>query len=184
MLAACGNSKGETIDYEYNKDSIPMVASDSVTMLISDSGLIRYKVIAKTWDIYESEKDPYWLFPDKLYLEQFDSLFQVVATVEADSVWNYTKRKLWLLKGNVFIKNNLNETFSGEELFWDQDKHQVYSNQLLEIKRPGRMTLIAQRFKSNERMTDYTFISAHAPEIYTQTGGNTEEPEKNAEKEE
>lgn len=177
IFVACGKEAKDTIDYEYDRSVIPMVATDSVTMHISDSGVVKYKILAKTWDIYEAENDPYWLFPDKFYAEQFDTLFQVIATVEADSVWYYTKKKLALLRGNVFIRNNLNETFSGEELFWDQDRHKIYSQHLVTIKRPGRMTLIAKRFEANEQMTDYDFISARAPEIYPSQSKEDEEPE-------
>jgi len=186
MFMACTGDKKDTIDYEYDPNVMPMVGTDSVTMLISDSGVIRYKILAQTWDIYESSSDPYWLFPDKFYGEQFDTLFQVIATVDADSVWYYTRQKLALLKGNVFIRNNVNnETFSSDELFWDQDKRRIYSNKLVEIVRPGKMTLIATQFESNEQMTNYSFVNAKAPEIYVnQENRNEEQEEKIKEKEE
>lgn len=185
VFIACGGEAKDTVDFEYDKAVVPMVRTDSVTALISDSGIIRYKIIAKTWDIYDDTANPYWLFPDKFYAEQFDSLHQIVATIEADSVWNFTKQKLCKLRGNVFMKNSLGETFSSNELFWDQEKHRLYSNELVEIKRPGRMTLIAMRFESNEQMTDYTFINARAPEIHVnQESEKDEEEEKILEKEE
>lgn len=172
-----GNKKEDAAaDFKYNPDSIPTMNTDSVTMLISDSGLIRYKMLAKTWLVFKDAKDPYWLFPDGFYGEQFDTTFIVVLTVKADSVWNFERRKLWRLRGNVSIKNNLGETFTSEELFWDQNEQKIYSNQFVEINRPDKGILRGTGgFEANQQMTEYKFTKVRKSEIYVKEGSESDE---------
>lgn len=165
FLVSCKEEVKNTVDFAYDPEIVPMVNTDSVTMLISDSGMIRYKVITKTWEIFDKVKDPYWRFPDKCRLEQFDTTFNVVATVKADTVWYFTNRKLWQLKGHVFIHNKADETFSSEELFWDERQQKVYSNTLITIDRPGKALIYAKSFTSNQQMTSYTLNEVYNSKI-------------------
>lgn len=166
FFLSCKEENKDAVSFKYDPELVPMLSTDSVTMLISDSGLIRYKMISKTWDVYEEAKDPYWLFPEKIYLEQYDTAFAVVAIIKADSAWNFTRRKLWQLRGHVYIRNKKNETFTGEELFWDERTQKVYSNKKLIIDSPEEGKLPASRFESNQQMTDYKFYRLDSAEMY------------------
>jgi len=156
MSVGCGSDKKDYVDTPYDKEIIPSMAVDSVTELISDSGLIRYKLITKTWLFYDNAADPHWFFPDGLYVEQFDTAMNIQATLKADTVWNFTQRKLWKLKGNVFVHNSKDETFESSELFWDERSGKVYSDKFIEINQPGKLTLKGHGFVSNQQMTNYS----------------------------
>ncbi|MBD8389044.1 LPS export ABC transporter periplasmic protein LptC [Dysgonomonas sp. BGC7] len=158
IFASCGQETKSSVNLKFDPETVPTINTDSVTMLISDSGMIRYKVITKTWEIFDQAKDPYSYFPDKVYLEQFDTSFHVVVTVKADTAWNFSRRKLWRLKGNVFVRNILNETFSSDELYWDQQKEKIYSDKFVEINRPEKGMLRGKGgFEANQQMTEYEF---------------------------
>ncbi|WP_029905018.1 LPS export ABC transporter periplasmic protein LptC [Prevotella sp. 10(H)] len=160
FFASCNKDDKSGVNFVYDKETVPSMHTDSVRMLISDSGLIKYKMITKTWNMYDEAKDPYWFFPDGLYLEQFDTAFQVVVTVVADTAWNYTRKDLWRLKGNVFVRNILGETFSGDELFWNRKQEKIYSDKLVEINRPEKGILIAKNgLVANQQMTEYEFMN-------------------------
>ncbi|MDR1881852.1 MAG: LPS export ABC transporter periplasmic protein LptC [Prevotella sp.] len=158
FFASCKKETGSGVDFKYDRDVTPSMHTDSVRMLISDSGLIKYKMITKTWDVFDEAKDPRWFFPQGLYLEQFDTAFAVVVTVKADTAWYYTRRKLWRLKEHVFVRNILGETFSGDELFWNQQEQKIYSEKLVEINRPGKSVLVARGLVANQQMTEYEFM--------------------------
>lgn len=168
FFISCEKEKTGSVDFLYDPETTPTLSTDSVTMLISDSGYIRYKLITQTWDVYDGADDPYWYFPNKIYVEQYDddTLANVVGIVKADTVWNYTNRKLWKLKGNVYIQNALGETFLGDELFWDERKQKVYSDKYIEIHSPGKGILRGQKFESNQQMTDYKFYKVGGTELY------------------
>lgn len=155
LFMSCKEEKNDSIAFVYDPQTVPTMRTDSLSTLISDSGLVKYKMIAKTWLLFDQAEDPHSLFPDGFYFEQFDSLFNVTATIKADSVWNFTRRKLWQLRGNVSIVNSLGETFTSEELFWDENAQRIYSNQYVEINRPNKTLTKAKRFEANQQMTNY-----------------------------
>jgi len=155
----CGDNKKEYVDTPLDPNKMPTMAVDSVTELISDSGLIRYKLITKTWLFFDNARDPHWFFPDGLYVEQFDTSFQIQATLRADTVWNYTQRKLWKLVGNVFVHNSKDETFESDELYWDERSGKVYSDKYMKVTQPDALILQGHGFESNQQMTEYTVFN-------------------------
>lgn len=164
FYTACGNKDTEVFDISYDPETTPSMVTDSVTTLISDSGITRYKLVADIWEVFDKAADPYWFFPKGIYLERFDSLFQVEAKILADSAWNFTDRKLWRLKGNVDIRNMEGEMFLSDELFWDQKKQTVYSDKYIQIKR-GETELKGYGFESNQEMTEYRVFRPHDGKI-------------------
>ncbi len=174
FLISCGNNKKEYVNAPFDKEAMPSSRDDSVTMLISDSGLIRYKLITKTWKIFENSKDPHWFFPNGIYVEQFDTTFQKQTNFKADTAWNFTQRKLWRFKGNVFVENIQNETFSTDELFWDERQQKIYSDKYIEIKKPDKLMLKGVGFESNINMTQYRIFKPHDTDIYFEDNKNPE----------
>lgn len=138
LFASCAKEKQEYVHQKYDPELLPTIDTDSVTMKISDSGRVKYKVVTKRMQIFDQAKDPHWLFPKGIYLEQYDSAFKVSATIVADTVWNFTRRALWQLRGHVVIKNVKGATFKSEELFWDQRQQKVYTDKFIRITTPDR----------------------------------------------
>ncbi|SHF40422.1 LPS export ABC transporter periplasmic protein LptC [Dysgonomonas macrotermitis] len=166
FVTSCGNEKQELVDQPLDRETMPAIHDDSVTMFISDSGIIRYKVLTKDWQIFDTSKDPHWYFPKGLYVERFDSTYQTLATLKADTAWNFTQRRLWRLKGHVFIRNTKDETFSTEELFWDERLQKVYSDKYIEINRPEKLMLKGIGFESNMSMTQYRIFKPHDTNVF------------------
>ena len=160
FYSACTNKSKDLVNIKFDPEVIPSMNTDSVITLISDSGITRYKLEAENWQVFDKAKEPYWYFPKGIYLERFDSLFQVEAKILADSAWNYTDKRLWRLKGNVDIRNMEGEMFLSDELFWDQKAGRVYSDKYIEIKR-GETELKGYGFESNQEMTEYRIFRPH-----------------------
>lgn len=178
LFISCRNETKDQVTFVFDKETIPIINTDSVTMLISDSGMVKYKVITKTWKMFDEASEPFWLFPDKLYLEQYDSLFNTVVTLRADTVWRYISDNLWKMRGNVFIRNFQNKTFESEEIFWDQQKQRIYSNKPVTIKSPNEATIIADDFESNQQITQIKMKNVKAPELYLNEDEKNEDSEK------
>jgi len=99
--------------------AIPRIHTENVSQLISDSGITRYRLETKIWDMYSSG-EPYWHFPEGIHVERFDSLFQVEGSIVADTAYYFERQELWQAIGNVVAKNTEGTTFETSELFWDQ----------------------------------------------------------------
>lgn len=133
----------------------PTMTTYDVQTLISDSGVVRYKIDTPVWYVYDEARDPYWKFPQGLDMEKFNDLFQRDATVHADSAIYLKNKQLWRLDGNVSISNMQGEKFLTEQLFWDQRQHKLYSDSFIHIERSDRV-LEGYGFDSDERLTRYT----------------------------
>ncbi len=155
MLFSCTESKEHTAPAIHDRDSVSVMTSYGVNTLISDSGVIKYKIVTERWDVNQIRVPSRWTFEKGIFMEQFDEKFHVQAYIQADTAWYYDTKKLWELRGRVRIKNVNGMVFSGEELFWDGMLHELYSNKFSRLVTPER-TLQGTYFRSDERMTHYT----------------------------
>lgn len=164
FVVSCGKKKENLLNVKFDPETMPSMITDSVSTLISDSGITRYKLVADVWQIFDKAADPHWFFPKGLYLERFDEKFNVEATVVADTAWNYTDKKLWRLKGHVHVKNMEGHEFFSDELFWDQSMAKVYSDKYIKIIR-GAAEIKGYGFESNQQMDDYRIFRPHDGKI-------------------
>lgn len=160
LFSSCSGRNKEMGEAITERDSLPVMDTKGVTTLISDSGVTRYRINTEEWLVFDRKKPPYWAFEKGIYLEKFDSLFQIEASIEADTAYFYNKEELWKLVGNVHIQNLKGEKFDTELLYWDQRKQKVYSDKFIRIEQPDRI-ITGRGFDSNQQMTVYTI---HQPE--------------------
>jgi putative lipoprotein len=154
LFPSCGGKKKELGEAITERDSLPSMATLGVVTYISDSGVTRYRMEAEEWLMYDRKRPSYWAFEKGVYLEQFDSLFNVDASIKADTAYFYDKQKLWKLMGNVDIKNRKGERFNTELLYWNQATEKVYSDRFIRIEQPDRI-ITGYGFDSNQQMTIY-----------------------------
>ena len=159
LLPSCSNGDEKVGPDIGERDSLPTLKSIGVSTLISDSGVIRYKIISEDWYIYEKKDPPHWSFEKGLFIERFDASFQVDAFISCDTAYFYNLQELWELRGRVLVKNLKHETFKTSLLFWDQRAHRIYSSAYMEIDGETRK-LSGYNFSSNEQMTDYIIHSS------------------------
>lgn len=160
FFLSCRDKKENLVAIAYDPEVVPTMITDTVTTLISDSGITRYKLMTDVWKVFDKAKEPYWFFPEGIHLERFTSDFNIEATVFADTAWYFSNKDLWRLKKNVHIENMKGEVFDSDEIFWDQKKERVYSDKYIEIKR-GVTEIKGYGFESNQAMTDYRIFRPH-----------------------
>lgn len=137
-----------------DQDSLPFLTAHGISNLISDSGVISYKIVAEDWNIYTTEPQK-WTFLKGLFLEKFDTTFHVEWHVQSDTAYCHANR-IWELRGRVVILNRDGDLFETEELFWDMDAHQMWNTMFITITKPkDDQQLQGYNFRSNEEMTDY-----------------------------
>ena len=161
MLAtgACTEQKEHTAPAIHDRDSVSMMTSYGINTLISDSGVIKYKIVAERWDVNTVKNPPRWTFDKGIFLEQFDEQFHIEGYIQADTAWYYDQKKLWELRGRVSIRNVNGLIFRSEELFWDGNRHEFYSYKFSRVITPER-SLEGTYFLSDEHMTHYTVTNS------------------------
>lgn len=154
---ACNNPKEHTAPAIYARDSVAMMTSYGVNTLISDSGVMKYRIVTERWEVNENVNPQRWIFRRGIFFEQFDEKFHVEAYIQADTAYYFTVQKLWHLIGNVRILTVDGVKYSSEELFWDQQSHELYSHKFSHLITPQR-EMQGSYFRSDEHMRHY-FVS-------------------------
>ena len=160
FFSACSGKKGFA-DFEFNSETFYNVKSTDVTMLISDSGITRYRLETKEWVIFEEASEPYNYFPEKIHGERLDSLFNVEAVFDADTAYYYYRIKLWKLIDNVKAVNLAGEQFETDLLFWDDAEERIYSDQFIRITK-GEFINTGTGFESNRTLSEYRIFNSKA----------------------
>jgi hypothetical protein len=133
---------------------VAIMTTLGVNTLISDSGVIKYRIVTERWEVNQAKKPSRWIFDKGLFLTQFDEKFHVHAYVQCDTAYYFDQLHLWELRSRVHILTKDGVRFRSEQLFWDEMKHELYSNVFSSLITPDR-TLQGTYFRSNEQMTRY-----------------------------
>ena len=154
LAVSCQEQKEHTASAIHDRDSVAMMTSFGVNTLISDSGVMKYRIITERWEVNEKRNPSRWIFDKGLFLEQFDEKFLVQSYIQCDTAYYYDQKKLWELRSRVRVLTKDGLRFSSEQLFWDENAHELYSHVFSRLVTPDR-TLEGAYFRSDERMTRY-----------------------------
>ena len=157
ILFACSPAEQVKNEHVTPRDSLPVLEGDTVTTLISDSGITRYRIETAQWLVFDKMDPSYQEFPKGIYLEQFDEALTVQASLKADYAIYNEPDQHWTLRGNVHAMNRKGEHFDTQELRWDQKTHRVYSDSAIHITRE-KSVIEGVGFESNEEMSKYTIM--------------------------
>lgn len=157
VVAACNEQVEHTAGAIRDRDSVAVMTSWGVNTLISDSGVIKYRIVAERWEVNQNKRPSRWTFDKGLFLEQFDEKFHVQAYIQCDTAYYYDQQHLWELRSRVRILTKDGLRFASNQLFWDEQQHQLYSYVFSRLITPER-TLQGTYFRSDEKMTKY-FVS-------------------------
>ena len=159
LLSSCEQPQAHTAPAINERDSVSMMTTYGVNTLISDSGVIKYRIVTERWDVNTIKQPTRWTFERGIFLEQFDQKFHIEGYIYADTAWYYDQIKLWELRGRVRIRNVNGLVFRSEELFWDGIKHEFYSYKYSRVVTPER-ELEGTYFRSDENMRHYVVTNS------------------------
>ena len=164
LMVACGEEEKLGVAKSIDAKNRPQLSTRNVSTLISDSGYTKYKVLTPLWNIYgpnggdtSKYKEPFWDFPEGVYLRQLDKDLKEVSMVAADSACYFPNRKVWELYGRVEIDQKDKAYFYSDRIFFDDRQKTIYSDTFIHIKTPTQI-LEGIGFESNMNLTRYRVI--------------------------
>ena len=182
VLLACSEQQEHTAPASNDRDSVSMMTSYGINTLISDSGVIKYKIVAERWDVNTAKNPSRWTFEKGIFMEQFDEQFHIEGYIQADTAWYYDQQKLCELRGHVYIRNVNGLIFRSEEFFWDGNRHEFYSYKFSRVITPER-NLEGTYFRSDEHMTHYVVTNSvgsfQASDMESDDSGQKPDAQKN-----
>lgn len=172
FVSACQEAVEHTASAIRDRDSASVMTSWGVNTLISDSGVIKYRIVTERWDVNAVKHPSRWTFDKGLFLEQFDEKFHIQAYIQCDTAYYYDQLHLWELRSRVRVRTKEGLRFTSEQLFWDESRHELYSYVFSRLVTPER-TLQGSFFRSDERMTHYLVTNSRGSFQSTDFGGST-----------
>ena len=159
FTASCNGDNKEVVVVAFDPETTYTLRTTDYTTQFSDSGITRYRAIAKEFLKFDKAKEPFSYFPEGIYVEKFDTLFNIEASLKADTAYNYEKKGLWKLIGNVRVENLEGKKFETSLLFWDQKEEKVYSDKYIRIQEDDKI-ITGIGFESNQNRTQYKIFNS------------------------
>ncbi len=174
LLFSCGNDTTELPVLE--SDSLkPTEISINTTILFSDSALLKIKVTTPKMLRFTDADNPFVEFPEGLVLTMFDSTGAPESTLKADYGINYPEEKRIVVKNNVEVKNNKDETLNTEMLTWYREESRIFTEEYVKITTPDEI-IYGDGLESNDSFTKYRITNIRG--VISVKGEDNEELEE------
>lgn len=151
-VTSCENNMN-TVKLITSQDKNLQDVEDNASIFYTDSAKIKFHLTTPRIENYEGT-DPYVLFPKGITIDFYDDSGNINGHLEADYAIRHLNTKLMEGDNNVRIVNRNGDKLNTEQLFWDENKHKIYTNKFVTIK-TAREILYGNGLISNEDFTQY-----------------------------
>ena len=133
----------------------PVMETTNVQTFYSDSARVKIKLKAPVQQQFETGDGIYPKGLDMIFLQENG---QVGSTLKS-SYGKYTKETdSYLVRGNVVVHNVLrNQTLNTEELRWDKQKQQIYTDKFVKIRTEDEI-LTGHGLRANQDFSKYRIL--------------------------
>ena len=76
--ASCDKKRTNSAPAIYDQDSVPIMITYGVNTLISDSGIIKYRIIAEEWEVNEVKHPSRWIFNKGILLMNYFGMSEIM----------------------------------------------------------------------------------------------------------
>lgn len=160
FLSACENDI-EKINLLNTDSNYPDVIGEDIEVIYSDSAKVKVQMYAKELNQYNRAEEPYSEFPKGIRVYFYDDSLGIESELKANYAIYYQTEKLWHAKGKVVAQNfKTGERLDSEELFWDEEKEEIYSESYTRIVNDNGTFHGQNGFRSDQTLTDYTLIGS------------------------
>ena len=162
LITACENDI-EKINLINTSSDYPNIIGENIEVIYSDSAKVKVKMYAKELNQFNNAEKPYSEFPKGMKVQFYNDSLKIESDIQANYAIYYKKEKLWHATGNVIVQNlETGERLDSEELFWDEEKEEIYSNSYTRIIKENGTFYGKNGFQSDQTLTNYTLIGSHA----------------------
>lgn len=135
-------------------DNLPFAEGEHVNLKYTDSGKVVANLIAPKLKDYSNYEFPYREFPEgvKLFFWEDGEL----NTVVADYAIQYEATGLIDLRKNVVVVTKDSVVLKSEQLYWDQAKEWIFTDQPYQITLKDGSVNNGSSFDSNQEFTNFT----------------------------
>lgn len=155
LLASCF----ENSDKELN-DVAEIMGNASLTMTdvrtcVTDSGYIKYEFETPEMQQFDDVEEPYIYFPNGLKFRMYaENGTLLKSRIRCNNATYYKTTKVWELNNDVEAMTQKGDILNTEQMFWDTDKHRIYSEKFVKIT-TSHQIITGKGFESDEKLSYY-----------------------------
>ena len=154
VITSCQTDRNEIMALG-KKVVMPALTGKDVTMLYSDSTVLKIKLLTPQMQKYEKDvKEPVTIMPQGLFVIFYDEKGKEATTLKADYGVRYELSKKMEVKYNVEVVNVNGEKLNTEHLIWDEQKKKITSDAFVKITTADEI-LMGEGLESNQSFTKY-----------------------------
>ena len=135
---------------------------------LSQDGLLKARLRSPYMLLYLVDT-PYLEFPRKLHVDFYNDSTKIESTLDAMYARYRENQRIVYLKDSIVVINILQgDTLKTDELWWDQNKQQFYTERDVEIRKPTQ-TIFGKGLTAKQNFSEYTIFKING---IVQTGPN------------
>jgi LPS export ABC transporter protein LptC len=168
MMSACENDQ-KVVDDLFKKQ-IAIEEGKNIESYMSQGGKVKAKLTAPYMLRYQADS-PYIEFPRTLHVDFYDDSTTVESMLDA----RYSKYVEYdhkvLLRDSVIVKNiRTGDTLRTQELWWDQDKQEFYTNKPAHIYQRDKIIFANMGLRAAQDLKSYTTFDNSGPMLVPNSG--------------
>lgn len=146
----------ETVDLKQLENyEGPIRISTNMELYHSDSAIVRTKLAGeKQLEFKNGDIE----FPEGILIHFYEKDGELSTTIRADRGYYIRKENLYRGEGDVRVHNiPKNEKLNSEELFWDPNKHIIFTEKFVTVERQDGTVINSTGMEADEGFNEYTF---------------------------
>jgi len=151
MFFSCKNNFKDVQNIDV-LDSGPLTIAENINTVYTDSGEVKSILESPKMLNFSNRDFVYYEFPDGADLTLFDD-DKNKSNVIADYAIVYDETNLVDLRGNVVLRTHNNDTLFADQLYYDQDREWIFTNQPVKFRTKDQL-INGNGFDSNRNFTN------------------------------
>jgi len=155
LITGCENDLKTLQQISAKEVNKPIERYTDVDVIYSDSARVKAHMTAPVMIEYKTDK-PYTEMPNGVKVIFYDNQLVESSTIISDYAIRREKEKNIELRKNVVGTNAKGDTFTSDELIWDEATKQIHSNKLVHVKMADGSITDGTSFISDESFNHWT----------------------------
>lgn len=153
LFYGCENNI-EKIKAFSSTENLPSQEATNFQTMFTDSGEVRFSLIAPKLLRFENEGQPFVEFPEGIELVKYDANQNIISSITADYAKQFPKEDKWEAKNNVVVTNLEGDTLKTEHLIWEEKTEKIYTEEFVKIIRPDQI-ITGIGFESDQSLQNW-----------------------------
>lgn len=152
LVVSCTDDE-KTLDIE--EYTGPLFESENVEIMITDSTVVKI-IMSGAKQLQHQNGDIE--FPQGIKVTFYDKFGEKISELTAQEGYKAADDNFYRARGDVHVQNlQKKETLSTEELFWNPDDHEIYTDKFVTIETPDEL-ILAEGMRAPEDFSTYVLI--------------------------